>query len=256
MGTPEFARPTLAELARAGHKIAAVYTQPPRKAGRGMAERRSVVHELADQLGLYVRTPASLKDAEEQARFAALELDAAIVVAYGLILPPAILASPAHGCLNLHPSLLPRWRGAAPIQRAIMAGDAETGIIVMRMDEGLDTGPVCLGENIAIGPDMTAGELHDELARLGAKLMLRALGLLEEGTLDCRPQPDEGATYAAKIDKAEARVDFTQTASAVHNQIRGLSPFPGAGCEIAGDNALVRLKVLRAELAGGTSAWA
>ncbi|NND48922.1 MAG: methionyl-tRNA formyltransferase [Rhizobiales bacterium] len=251
MGTPEFASPTLAELARAGHEIAAVYTQPPRKAGRGMAERPSAVHQIAAGLGLEVRTPVSLKDPAEQARFAALELDAAVVVAYGLILPGAVLDAPASGCFNLHPSLLPRWRGAAPIQRAIMAGDTESGIMVMRMDAGLDTGPVCLGEKVVIGPDVTAGELHDQLARLGAALMVRALGDLEGGALTCQAQGEEGVTYAAKIDKAEARIDFASPSGVVHDLIRGLSPFPGAWFEVPGAKAPIRLKVLRAELADG-----
>ncbi len=251
MGTPEFAGPTLAELARAGHEIAAVYTQPPRKAGRGMAERPSTVHQIATGLGLEVRTPVSLKDPAEQARFKTLELDVAVVVAYGLILPGTVLDAPAEGCFNLHPSLLPRWRGAAPIQRAIMAGDTESGIMVMRMDAELDTGPVCLGEKVAIGPDATAGELHDQLARLGAALMARALGDLEGGTLDCRAQEQEGVTYAAKIDKAKARIDFASPASVVHDLIRGLSPFPGAWFEVPGARAPIRLKVLRAELVDG-----
>ena len=210
LGTPDFAVPTLSTLAEHGHDIAAVYTQPPRPAGRGMAERRSAIHDLALRLGSEVRTPPTLKDPAEQSRFAELALDLAVVVAYGLILPAPILAAPRHGCLNLHPSLLPRWRGAAPIQRAIMAGDTDTGVMVMRMDEGLDTGAVCLAETVAIGEDTTAGDLHDELARRGADLMARALGKLEAGELDCRAQEGEGVTYAAKIDKAESRIDFAR----------------------------------------------
>jgi methionyl-tRNA formyltransferase len=251
MGTPEFATPTLAELAGAGHDIACVYTRPPRRAGRGMDARPTPVHELALKLGLELRHPASLKSAGEQASFRALAPDAAIVVAYGLILPAGILDAPVHGCLNLHPSLLPRWRGAAPIQRAIMAGDAATGIMVMRMDEGLDTGPVCLAEQVRIGDDATAGQLAGELARLGAGLMARALAALEFGQLDCRPQGEDGATYAARIDKAEARIDFSMASRAVHNLIRALSPAPGAWFGIAVAGARLRLKVLRSELAQG-----
>ncbi len=233
MGTPELAVPTLSELIASGHEIAAVYTQPPRPAGRGMAERPSPVHRLARASGLEVRTPASLKGAEAQAAFAALACDVAVVVAYGLLLPPAILAAPRHGCLNFHPSALPRWRGAAPIQRAIMAGDRETAAMVMRMDEGLDTGPICLAERVTIGPEMTAGELHDLMAGLGADLMLRALGALERESLECRPQPSEGACYAPKITKAECRIDWRRSAGAVHDHIRGLSPWPGAWFEVA-----------------------
>jgi methionyl-tRNA formyltransferase len=254
MGTPEFATPTLAELAGAGHDIACVYTRPPRRAGRGMDARPTPVHELALKLGLELRHPASLKSAGEQASFRALAPDAAIVVAYGLILPAEILDAPVHGCLNLHPSLLPRWRGAAPIQRAIMAGDAATGIMVMRMDEGLDTGPVCLAEQVPIGDDTTAGELAGELARLGAGLMARALAALELGQLDCRPQGEQGATYAARIDKAEARIDFSMASRAVHNRIRAMSPAPGAWFAIAVAGARLRLKVLRSELAQGAGA--
>lgn len=247
MGTPDFAVPTLSELLGAGHDIAAVYTQPPRAAGRGQKSRPGPVQSFAEEAGLSVRTPLSLRDGDAQSAFAALDADVAIVVAYGLILPRAILEAPAHGCLNLHGSLLPRWRGAAPIQRAIMAGDAESGIAVMRMEEGLDTGPVCLVDRVAIEPNMTAGQLHDRLATLGADLMVRALAALERDSLDCTPQPDEGATYAEKIDKREARIDWSRPAAEVHNLIRGLSPFPGAWFEHAHDGKPERIKVLRSE---------
>ncbi len=249
MGTPDFAVPTLSEIVGAGHDVVAVYTQPPRAGGRGMAERRSPVHEAAARFGLPVMTPVSLREAGARASFAAHEADAAVVVAYGLILPKPVLDAPREGCLNLHASLLPRWRGAAPINRAIMAGDRETGVSVMRMEEGLDTGPVCLEERVPIGPDMTAGELHDRLARLGAGLMHRALGALARGTLDCRPQPEDGATYADKLSKAETRIDFAKPARQVHDHIRGLSPFPGAWFEVAGQ----RIKVLRSALAEGSA---
>lgn len=254
MGTPVFAVPTLAALAGAGHQIAAVYTQPPRAAGRGMAARKSPVHDFAETHGFEVRTPERLRDAGAQAAFADLGLDAAIVVAYGLILPPPVLEAPRHGCLNLHGSLLPRWRGAAPIQRAVMAGDARTGVMAMRMDEGLDTGPVCLAETLPIGPDMTAGDVHDALAPLGADLMVRALAALERGSLDCTPQSETGITYAAKIDKAEARIDWSRPAADVHNHIRGLSPFPGAWFEVPGPKGPVRVKALKSHLAEGDGA--
>jgi methionyl-tRNA formyltransferase len=247
MGTPDFAVPTLAEIVGAGHEVVAVYAQPPRPAGRGMAERRSPVHEAAAGFGLPVHTPKSLRDAAVHADFAAHEADVAVVVAYGLILPRSILAASREGCLNLHASLLPRWRGAAPINRAIMAGDTETGVSVMRMSEGLDTGPVCLVERVPIGPETTAGELHDTLARLGAGLMARALAALSRGSLDCRPQNEAGVTYAKKIDKAETRVDFSRPARAVHDLIRGLSPYPGAWLELDGE----RVKVLRSALVDG-----
>lgn len=251
MGSPAFALPTLTELVGAGHEIAAVYCQPPRPAGRGMAERRGPVHAFAERVGLAVRTPRSLKEPAEQEAFVALEADGAIVVAYGLLLPPPILEAPREGCLNLHPSKLPRWRGAAPIQRTIMAGDRETAVMVMRMDKGLDTGPVCLAEPAAVGPDQTAGELHDVLARQGASLMLRAVGALERGSLDCRPQATEGITYAAKIDKAEARIDWRAPARAVHDHVRGLSPLPGAWFECRAGERSERVKVLRSALAEG-----
>lgn len=246
MGTPDFAVPTLTEIVGTGHEVACVYTQPPRPAGRGMTERRSPVHQTAERFGLPVRTPARLRSLDDQADFAAIEADVAVVVAYGLILPKPVLEAPARGCLNLHASLLPRWRGAAPIQRAIMAGDRQTGVAVMRMEEGLDTGPVCMEERVAIDPDMTAGELHDRLAILGAGLMVRALAALSRDTLVCRPQPDDGVTYAAKIDKAETRIDWSRAAGEVHDHVRGLSPFPGAWFELDGE----RIKVLRTAQAG------
>lgn len=251
MGTPDFAVPTLMEILSAGHEVVAVYTQPPRPAGRGMDERKSPVHLQAEMAGIPVFTPKSLRNAAEQEIFREHGADVAVVVAYGLILPQPILEAPSSGCLNLHASALPRWRGAAPIQRAIMAGDAETAVMVMRMDEGLDTGPICLAEQVAIGPNTTAGELHDELARIGANLMVRALAALERGSLDCTPQPEEGVTYAAKIDKAEARIDFTRPARDVHNLIRGLSPSPGAWFEAGPEGKRERIKVLRSELVEG-----
>lgn len=253
MGTPEFAVPTLAAVIGAGHDIAAVYTQPPRPAGRGMAERKSPVHTLAESAGLKVLTPASLKSPESQQTFAGQAADVAVIVAYGLLLPRPILVAPREGCLNLHPSKLPRWRGAAPLQRTIMAGDSETAVMVMRMDEGLDTGSVCMAEPYAIGPELTAGGLHDALSRLGADLMLRALGALERGSLDCQPQSVEGVTYATKIDKAETRIDWSRPAREVHDHIRGLSPFPGAWLETGPEGgAKERLKVLKAQVCDGS----
>lgn len=249
MGTPEFAVPTLTEVVASGHDVVAVYTQPPRPAGRGMSERKSAVQLQAESSGIPVFTPNSLKGAAEQEVFRSHDVDVGVVVAYGLILPKPILDAPRFGCLNLHASALPRWRGAAPIQRAIMAGDTETAAMVMRMDEGLDTGPVCLAERVPIGPDTTAGELHDELARVGGSLMVRALAALERDSLDCTPQPKEGVTYAAKIDKAEARIDFGRPAAEVHNLIRGLSPFPGAWFEAGPQGRSERIRVLRSELA-------
>ena len=241
MGTPDFAVPTLAELIAQGHDIAAVYSQPPRPKGRGMALEPGPVHAFAERAKLPVRTPLSLKSEEEQAAFAALELDAAIVVAYGLLLPRPILEAPMLGCFNLHGSLLPRWRGAAPIQRAVMAGDAETGVMVMRMDEGLDTGPVLMAERVKIGRK-TSGELTSELSRLGADLMMRALGALERGGVAPQVQPQEGVTYAKKILKDEARIDWLKSAGEIDCLIRGLSPAPGAFTEVKGE----RLKILYA----------
>lgn len=254
MGTPEFAVPTLAGILADGHQVVAAYTQPPRPAGRGMAERKSAVHQLAAKHGLAVLTPRSLKGAPEQQAFARHGADVAVVVAYGLILPKAVLEAPRHGCLNLHASALPRWRGAAPIQRAIMAGDTETAACVMRMEEGLDTGPVCLAERVPIGPDTTAGELHDHLAEHGARLMQRALADLGHGALACTSQPAEGVTYAAKIDKGETRIDFARPAREVHDHVRGLSPMPGAWFEASSDARPERIKVLRTALAVGSGA--
>ena len=251
MGTPEFAVPTLAEILAAGHDVVAVYTQPPRPAGRGMGERKSPVHVYAESNGIPIFTPKSLRGEAEQEIFRSLDADVGVVVAYGLILPKPILEAPRYGCLNLHASRLPRWRGAAPIQRAIMAGDTETAVMVMQMDEGLDTGPILLVERVPIGPNTTAGELHDELARVGASLMVRALAALERGSLDATPQSEEGVTYAAKIDKAEARIDFTRPAREVHDLIRGLSPLPGAWFESGPEGRRERIKVLRSELADG-----
>jgi methionyl-tRNA formyltransferase len=246
MGTPDFSVPVLDALVAAGHRVVAVYSQPPRPAGRGLAELKSPVHRRAEALGIPIRTPKNFKTDEDRAAFADLEADAAVVVAYGLLLPAAVLDAPRLGCFNVHASKLPRWRGAAPIQRAIMAGDAVTAVNIMRMDEGLDTGPVCLGRDVAITPDMTAGELHDTLSALGAELMVEALAELEAGTLRAVPQPQEGVTYAAKIDKRETRIDFTKTATDVANHIRGLSPFPGAWFEANLGGKPERIKVLRA----------
>ena len=249
MGTPAFALPALAELVGQGHEIAAVYCQPPRPAGRGMAEQMAPVHRQADVFGLPVLTPASLKSAEEQSRFSAHAADAAVVVAYGLILPQPVLDAPRLGCYNIHASLLPRWRGAAPIQRAIMAGDRETGVAVMKMDAGLDTGPVCLAEPTVIGPEENAGDLHDRLSVLGADLIGRALGALERGGLACAAQDQSGATYAAKIDKAETAIDWSRTATDLHNHIRGLSPVPGAWCLMPVSGRQRRVRILRARVA-------
>ncbi|RWF76583.1 MAG: methionyl-tRNA formyltransferase [Mesorhizobium sp.] len=252
MGTPEFSVPTLRAIAEAGHEIEAVYTQPPRAAGRrGLGLMRSPVQREAEQLGVEVRTPVSLKSEVEQQVFRALRADVAVVVAYGLLLPKPILEAPRLGCLNGHASLLPRWRGAAPIQRAVMAGDFETGMMVMRMEEGLDTGPVAMVEKCAIGPDMTAGDLHDRLMLIGAALMAEALARLERDTLTFTTQATAGVTYAKKIDKAETRMDWTRPAGEVHNHIRGLSPFPGAWCETEIGGRLERLKLLRSTLSQG-----
>jgi len=252
MGTPEFSVPTLTEIVSSGHEVVAVYTRAPKPAGRGQEERKSPVHLAAEGFGLPVFTPRSLKGEAEQLVFASHGADLAVVVAYGLLLPKPILQAPEWGCLNLHGSLLPRWRGAAPIQRAVMAGDAQTGVMVMQMDEGLDTGPVALGEVIPIAPDMTSGELHDAMMRVGADLMGRALAALERGSLDFVPQPEDGAIYAKKIEKAEARIDWMQPAQDVHNHIRGLSPFPGAWFEIELGGKPLRVKALRSTLASGS----
>jgi methionyl-tRNA formyltransferase len=254
MGTPEIAVPTLSEIVAAGHDVVAVYCQPPRPAGRGMELRKSPVHRHAEAEGLPVLTPRSLKGEAEQKIFRAHGADVAVVVAYGLLLPKPILDAPAYGCLNMHGSALPRWRGAAPIQRAIMAGDTETAAMVMRMDAGLDTGPICLAERIHIGPDMTAGDLHDQMMLIGAGLMVRALAALERGSLTETPQPAEGVTYAAKIDKGETRIDFSRPAREVHDRVRGLSPFPGAWLEAGPEGKRERIKVLRSALAAGQGA--
>ncbi len=245
MGTPDFAVPPLSEIVAMGHDVLAVYTQPPKPAGRGMAARKSAVHHFAEEAGIPVLTPKTLRKAEIQNEFYAHDADVAVVAAYGLILPRAVLDAPHFGCLNIHASLLPRWRGAAPIQRALMAGDPESGVVIMQMDEGLDTGPVCLGERLPIGPEMTAGELHDELSLLGAKLISRALDRLQAGQFRCHPQPAQGATYAAKITKEEERIDWTRPAVEVHNKIRALSPSPGAWFEALLAGRRERIKVLR-----------
>ena len=248
MGTPEFSVPVLDALVAAGHEVAAVYCQPPRPAGRGKKDRPTPVHARAQALGLEVRHPTGLKSAEEQARFAALNADIAVVVAYGLILPQPILDAPTHGCLNIHASLLPRWRGAAPIHRAIMAGDAQTGICIMQMEAGLDTGPVLLREATDIGAEETTAQLHDRLSVMGASLIVEALANLAD--LTPAPQPESGVTYAAKIDKSEARVDWSAPAAEVDRHIRGLSPFPGAWTQLGGD----RVKLLASRLAQGQGA--
>ncbi len=255
MGTPEFSVPVLEEIIGQGHEVAAVYTRAPKPAGRrGLEMSPSPVHAAAERLGLRVLTPKSLKGEAEAAIFAGFQADVAVVVAYGLILPKAILDAPRLGCLNLHASLLPRWRGAAPIQRAIMAGDAETGIMVMRMEEGLDTGPIALVEKVAIDPQMTAGELHDRLSKLGADLMARALAALSRGSLIFTPQAEAGVTYAHKIDKAEARIDWSKSAADLHNLVRGLSPFPGAYFEADLGKGFERIKVLRSQVIEGAGA--
>jgi methionyl-tRNA formyltransferase len=248
MGTPDFSVPVLDALVGAGHQIACVYCQPPRPAGRGKKDRPSPVQARAEALGLSVRHPVSLKGAEAQAEFAALDADVAVVVAYGLILPQPVLDAPRLGCLNIHASLLPRWRGAAPIHRAIMAGDAQTGVCIMRMEAGLDTGPVLLRKETAIGPEETTGELHDRLSALGAGAIVEALDRLD--MLTPQVQPEAGVTYAQKIDKAEARIDWSRDAEEIDRTIRGLSPFPGAWTMAGGR----RVKLLRSGLAEGTGA--
>jgi methionyl-tRNA formyltransferase len=251
MGTPDFALPTLVEILGRGHEVAAVYTRAPKPGGRrGLDLVPSPVEREARRFGLNVLTPASLRSAEAEGVMRAHGADLAVVVAYGLILPRAILSAFPLGAFNLHASLLPRWRGAAPINRAIMAGDGETGVMVMKMEEGLDTGPIATAERVPIDPDATAGDLHDRLAPLGADLMVRALGALERGLLALTPQPEAGATYAPKIDKNESRIDWGRPWRDVHNHIRGLSPFPGAWCEIAGE----RTKVLRTTKGEGAGA--
>ncbi|WP_274630439.1 methionyl-tRNA formyltransferase [Arvimicrobium flavum] len=255
MGTPDFSVPTLRAIAEAGHDVAAVYTQPPRPAGRrGLELTSSPVQREAERLGVEVRAPKSLKGEGEQQAFRALQADVAVVVAYGLLLPLPILKGARLGCYNGHASLLPRWRGAAPIQRAIMAGDVQTGMMVMKMDAGLDTGPIAMTERVSIGPDMTAGELHDVLMQAGAGLMVAALARLEEGKLDLIPQPQDGVVYASKIDKSETRIDWARPAADVHNHIRGLSPFPGAWCEVEIGGKSERLKILRSTMGEGEGA--
>jgi methionyl-tRNA formyltransferase len=255
MGTPDFSVPTLRLLVEAGHRIVAVYTQPPRPGGRrGLDLQKSPVHQAAELLGLPVFTPVNFKDPDERERFRALGADVGVVVAYGLLLPEAILTGTRYGCYNGHASLLPRWRGAAPIQRAIMAGDEKTGMMVMKMDKGLDTGDVALTREVEIGPNMTAGELHDRLMHVGAKAMAEAMVKLEMGDLPLTPQPAEGVLYAAKIDKAETRIDFSRNARDVHNHIRGLAPFPGAWFELESNGKAERVKVLGCEPAPGEGA--
>ncbi len=251
MGTPDFAVPTLVEIVGSGHEVVAVYTRAPQPAGRGMELRPSPVEREARRFGIEVFTPTTLKAPEAQETFRGHHADAAVVVAYGLILPRPILDAPPLGCFNLHASALPRWRGAAPINRVIMTGDTGTAVMVMKMEEGLDTGPIAMAERVAIGQDMTAGELHDRLSRLGADLMVRALGALERGSLQLTPQPDAGVTYAAKIDKNETRIDWSKPWKAVHDHCRGLSPFPGAWFELPGAG---RIKVLRTTRGEGSGA--
>lgn len=251
LGTPDFAVPTLSELVARGHEIVAVYSREPAAAGRGMAERKSPVHELAGKFGIAVHHPKTLRGEDAAELFRSHAADVAVVVAYGLILPKAILQAPAHGCLNLHASLLPRWRGAAPIHRAVMAGDKETGVMVMQMEEGLDTGPVGLAERVTIGENVTTGELHDKLSLLGADLIARGLAAIERGSLSFTKQADEGVTYANKIEKSESRIDWSKPAREVHNHIRGLSPFPGAWFEAEIEGKQVRVKVLRSQIANG-----
>lgn len=260
MGTPDFAVPTLAEIVGQGHEVVAVYTRAPARRGRGMAEQPSPVHAMADRFGFPVFTPTTLRGEDAAETFRSLGADVAVVVAYGMILPQAILDAPALGALNLHASLLPRWRGAAPIQRAIMAGDTETGVAVMKMEAGLDTGPVGMMERVAIGPDEISGELHDRLSRLGADLMARALAALSRGALSFTPQSTDGVAYASKITNDEASIDFSWPAQRVHDHVRGLSPFPGAfvladlGRSSEKGSASERLKVLRTTCVPGNGA--
>ena len=250
MGTTGFVLPGLDALLGAGHEVAAVYTQPPRPAGRGHRLRRTPVHDHTEALGLPVRTPRTLKDAQAQAEFAALEADLAIVGAYGLLLPRPVLDAPRLGCINLHASLLPRWRGAAPIQRALLAGDGESGVTIMQMDEGLDTGAMLLREAVAIAPDETGASLHDKLAALGARLIVEALRRLDEGALPATPQPAAGVTYAAKLTREEGRLAWGEDAAALERKVRAFTPWPGAWFETGGE----RVKVLAAKLAGGSGA--
>jgi methionyl-tRNA formyltransferase len=252
MGTPEFAVPTLLELVGHGHDIAAVYTRAPKPAGRGMKLQPTPIEQQAKRLGIPVLTPTTLKTPDAPEEYRSHKAAAAVVVAYGMILPQAILDIPPLGCFNLHASLLPRWRGAAPINRAIMAGDAETGVMVMKMAAGLDTGDVAMAERTAIADTMTAADLHDTLARLGADLMVRAIGALERGQLRLTGQGDQGVSYAAKIEKAEARIDWHKPAPLVLRHVHGLSPFPGAWCEMPIEGEAVRVKILRCAVADGS----
>jgi len=246
MGTPDFAARSLAEIAASRHEVVRVYTQPPRRRGRGQSEQKTPVHQLAEVLGIPVETPASFKDPQVIEQFRALDADVAAVVAYGQILPQSALDAPQYGCLNLHASLLPRWRGAAPIQRAIMAGDATTGVQIQQMEAGLDTGPIRLSELVPIKPDDTAASLHDRLMEAGALMWPRTLSALERGSLEAVPQSDDGVTYAHKISSEEARIDWSRSAAELANHIRGLSPFPGAWFQLPGDKGPVRVKVLMA----------
>ena len=254
MGTPDFAVPTLLELVAHGHEIMAVYTRAPKPGGRGMKLQPTPVEVEARRLNIPVFTPTTLKTPEAEAEFRAHNADAAVVVAYGMILPQTILDAPPLGCFNLHASLLPRWRGAAPINRAIMAGDAESGVMGMKMDAGLDTGDVAMAERLGVTDAMTAADLHDALAPLGADMMVRAMGALERGRLQLSKQSEAGVTYAAKIDKAESRIDWNKPARAVLRHIHGLSPFPGAWCEMAIEGEPARVKILRCEMSGGSGA--
>jgi methionyl-tRNA formyltransferase len=254
MGSPDFAVPTLGAILATGHDVACVYSQPPRPAGRGQVERKTAVHQAAEVRGIPVRTPLNFKAPEDREAFATLKLDAAVVVAYGLLLPRAILEAPRLGCFNLHGSLLPRWRGAAPIQRAVMAGDAETGVEVMKMDIGLDTGPVLSTSRTSIAPTDTTGDVHDRLSQLGAGLMVEALATLEAGKAEFKTQPEAGVTYAAKITGDETRIDWSKPAHLVSAHIRGLSPVPGAWFEMPGDKSPVRFKALNAVAEQGSGA--
>ncbi len=255
MGTPDFSVPSLVALVEQGHEMVACYSQPPRPAGRrGLELKKSPVHEKAEDFGIPVFTPESLKSEEEQQKFTDLKADVAIVIAYGLLLPKAVLDAPRLGCYNGHASLLPRWRGAAPLQRAIMAGDKETGVNIMKMDVGLDTGPIGLSEKIVITENMTTGELHDVLSQLTAEMMVTAVSALEQGSLTLTEQSEGGVVYASKIEKSESRIDWSKPAQEVHNHIRGLSPFPGAWCEMELGGKLQRVKVLNSKLANSSGA--
>lgn len=254
MGTPDFSVPVLDAVVGAGHEVVAAYTRAPKPAGRGMELRRSPVHARADALGIPVLTPKTLRNDEAQAAFAAHRADVAVVVAYGLLLPKPVLDAPRFHCLNLHASLLPRWRGAAPINRAVMAGDPESGVMVMKMEEGLDTGPVAMTARVAISPDMTAGELHDALSPIGAALMAEALGKIEDGSIVFAPQGEDGVIYASKITNEETRVDWRLVGSAVHDHVRGLSPFPGAWFAADLGKGEERVKLIRSERAEGSGA--